>query len=415
SPVIIFLLAASGLYNLKGPRRFSSELWKIFLAVSAGLLAVVILFFFNQTVFPSRLIILLTWALAILLVSLGRIILRVIQINLHKRGIGLHRLVTVEKTSPTAIVSEIEKRPELGYKIIEKIRIDPQPGDLISKLEKIRAASGIDELLVADPKISAETNERLLSFCTDYGILFNFVPNVFETARTNIAFETVSGVPIVVLKGTPLEGWGKFAKRIMDIVVSTLALIILSPIFLLTAIAIKLGSRGPVFFHQPRASGLGQFECYKFRTMYHEMSEGTPQGDELRLKLEKENVRPGPFVKIKNDPRVTPVGKLLRRTKLDELPQFWHIFLGQMSLVGPRVHMVKEVVKFQEAHKKIFTIKPGATGLTQITQVRNPELSFEEEIRLDTFYLENWSLWLDLYIIFKTFLILVGKKPKVDY
>ncbi|MBI2356415.1 MAG: hypothetical protein HYV13_04395, partial [Candidatus Doudnabacteria bacterium] len=163
SPVIIFLLAASGLYNLKGPRRFSSELWKIFLAVSSGLLAAVILFFFNQAVFPSRLIILLTWALAIVLVSLGRIILRAVQINLHKRGIGLHRLVTVEKTSPTAIVSEIEKRPELGYKIIEKIRIDPQPGDLISKLEKIRAASGIDELLVADPKISAETNERLLS------------------------------------------------------------------------------------------------------------------------------------------------------------------------------------------------------------------------------------------------------------
>ena len=135
----------------------------------------------------------------------------------------------------------------------------------------------------------------------------------------------------------------------------------------------------------------------------------------MREELEKQNARQGPFVKIKNDPRVTRVGRLIRRTKIDELPQLWHILRGQMSLVGPRVHMVKEVEKFQDNYKKIFIIKPGATGLTQITQAHNPELSFEEEIRLDTFYIENWSISLDLYIIFKTILILLGQKPKVDY
>ena len=150
--------------------------------------------------------------------------------------------------------------------------------------------------------------------------------------------------------------------------------------------------------------------------MYYDMSEGTTSGDKLREELEKQNVRSGPFVKIKNDPRVTPVGKFLRRTKIDELPQLWHILRGQMSLVGPRVHMVSEVDHFRSEYKRIFVLKPGATGLTQIKQAsEKPEISFEEEIQLDSFYIENWSIWLDIYIIFKTVLILLGRKPKVDY
>jgi lipopolysaccharide/colanic/teichoic acid biosynthesis glycosyltransferase len=121
-------------------------------------------------------------------------------------------------------------------------------------------------------------------------------------------------------------------------------------------------------------------------------------------------------VKIKNDPRVTPIGRIIRRTKIDELPQLWHILAGQMSLVGPRVHMVKEVDKFRNNYKKLFVLKPGATGLTQITQAsEKPEISWEEEIKLDQFYIENWSLWLDLYIIYKTVLILLGYRAKVDY
>ncbi|OGE81178.1 MAG: hypothetical protein A3E98_02265 [Candidatus Doudnabacteria bacterium RIFCSPHIGHO2_12_FULL_48_11] len=414
SPIVVLLLALAGLYNLKGTRRFVSEFSRVFLAVSSGLLGVVILFFFNQTVFPSRLIILMTWGLAIVLVSLGRIILRRTQIAMLKQGIGLHRLAVVNDESGNGLVNEIEKRPELGYKIVALLKLTDL-NKLLEELEQIRKNSGIDEIMVANPKYPSEVNERLLAFCRDYGILFNFVPNVFETSRVNIQMETISGTPVIILKGTPLEGWGKFMKRVLDVLISSLALIMLSPFFFLIAVALKLTSRGPVFFHQPRAAGLASFECYKFRTMYYEMSEGTAQGDKLREELEKQNARPGPFVKIKNDPRVMPLGRFLRRTKLDEMPQLWHILRGQMSLVGPRVHMVKEVVKFQDMHKKIFTIKPGATGLTQITQVQKPELSFEDEIRLDTFYLENWSLWLDLYIIFKTLLILLGKKPKVDY
>ncbi len=416
SPALILIMALAGLYNLKGTRRISSELLKITLAISSGLLLVIILFFFNQTVFPSRLIILFTWLLTIVMISFGRLILRAIQVRLLRKGVGLHRLVVITPEKSLDLISEIEKRKELGYKIVAKLTSSQSSEQLLAELNQIKREQGIDELLQADSKLHQDTSEFLLNFCRDYGIRYNFVPNLFETSATNIAVETISGIPVIVLKRTPLEGWGRIFKRIMDILISAIGLIILGPIFLIVSILIKLNSRGPVFFHQPRAAGLGQFECYKFRTMYYEMSEGTTTGDKLREELEKQNARQGHFVKIKNDPRVTPIGKFLRKTKLDEMPQLWHILLGQMSLVGPRVHMVKEVDHFRNEYKHLFVLKPGATGLTQITQATDkPELSWEEEIKLDAFYIENWSIWLDLYIIFKTFLILLGRKPKVDY
>ncbi|OGE93320.1 MAG: hypothetical protein A3K08_02180 [Candidatus Doudnabacteria bacterium RIFCSPLOWO2_01_41_7] len=410
------ILAFAGLYNLKGTRRTSAELLKITLAVSSGLLLVVILFFFNQTVFPSRLIILFTWILTIVLISLGRIILRQVQVNMLRRGIGQHRLVIIQPQDVLELISDIDRRKELGYRIVAKIDSNLSKEQILEELNRIKNHEGIDELLQADTRLHQDVSEALLEFCRDYGIRFNFVPNLYETSVTNIDVETISGIPIIILKRTPLEGWGRVLKRVIDFIISLISLIILSPIFLVIAILIKLSSRGPVFFHQLRAAGLGQFECYKFRTMFYEMSEGTVSGDKLREELEKQNARQGHFVKIKNDPRVTPIGKFLRKTKLDEMPQLWHILIGQMSLVGPRVHMVKEVDHFRNEYKHLFVLKPGATGLTQITQAsEKPELSWEEEIKLDAFYIENWSIWLDIYIIFKTFLILLGRKPKVDY
>ncbi len=417
SPLIIFLMALAGLYNLKGTRRLTSELLKILLAISSGLLIVVVLFFFNQTVFPSRLIILFTWLLTLVLISFGRIVLRQLQVYLLRRGTGLHRLAVIEPIGkPTKLIQEIKARPELGFKIMERFPSTTPESELIPKLEQLQKAHGIDELLQADPHLNPQTSVAILRFCRDYGIRFNFVPNLFETATTNVAVEAISGVPVITLKGTPLEGWGRVAKRLTDVIISAVGLIVLSPVFLIFSIIIKLTSRGPVFFHQPRAAGLGEFEFYKFRSMYYEMSEGTASGDKLREELEKQNSRQGPYVKIKNDPRVTPVGRFMRRTKIDEMPQLVHILRGQMSLVGPRVHMVKEVNHFRDDYKRLFVLKPGATGLTQILQAtEKPEISWEEEIKLDEFYIENWSLWLDISIIFKTILVLLGRRPKVDY
>ena len=238
SPVLLVILAFAGLYNLKGTRRTSAELLKIVLAISSGLLLVVILFFFNQSVFPSRLIILFTWLLTIVLISIGRIILRAIQIRQLQRGVGVHKLIVIAPDKSVDLVSEIEKRKELGFKIVAKLVAGENSELLIAEISRIKNEQGIDELLVADPMLDQRVSQDLLNYCRDYSIKFNFVPNLFETATTNIAVETISGIPIIVLKRTPLEGWGSVLKRIVDIIISLVGLIILSPIFLLISILI---------------------------------------------------------------------------------------------------------------------------------------------------------------------------------
>ena len=412
TPFLLLLFALSGLYTQKSTRSFWREMGKVVVAVSAGLMIVVVLFFFNRNLFPSRLIVLMGWIFAILLVCLGRGILLILQRRLLARGVGRHRLFVVRGKNRHDIVEEIIHNSRLGYEIIEQASYSEE---ILKRIEAVHRLERIDELLQSDTRLGSEQVLKLVDLCEDLGIKFNYLPNILEAHRANIETDVIGSMPVIRLKTTPLDGWGKVVKRVMDIAVAIFGLVLFSPLFAAIALAIRINSQGPIFFHQRRGSSFHSFKFYKFRTMFHELSEGTPEGDRVRRELEARNVRPGPYVKIKNDPRVTRVGRFLRATKLDELPQLWHILLGQMSLVGPRIHMMKEVARFENQYKKIFTIKPGATGLAQINQVYNPELPFEEEIKLDLFYVENWSVWLDIYIIFKTIVALLTKRPKEDY
>lgn len=411
-PFLLLLFALIGLYAQKSTRSFWRETGKVATAVSAGLMIVVVLFFFNKNLFPSRLIILMGWVFTIVLVSLARVILLLVQRNLLAKGVGLHRLLVIQGANNHQIVQEIANDPRLGYEIVAKL---PYTDQVIADIEKMHRQERIDELMQADMSLTNDQLLNLVRVCEDLGIKFNYLPNILENHRTNIETDVIGSLPVIRLRTTPLDGWGKVVKRIMDIAVAVIGLILFSPFFALVALLIKLDSRGPVFFHQPRGSSFRNFEFYKFRSMYADLQEGSERGDKIRMELEQHSVRHGPYVKIKNDPRVTRVGRFLRRTKLDELPQLWHILRGEMSLVGPRIHMIKEVAKFESQYKKIFTIKPGATGLAQINQFYNPELPFEEEIKLDLFYVENWSVWLDIYIIVKTFVLLLTKRPQADY
>ena len=411
-PFLLFLFALSGLYTQKSTRGFLRETGRVITAVSAGLMIVVILFFFNRNLFPSRLIILMVWIFTIALVALGRGLMLLLQRQMLEWGTGRHRLVVIEGDHRNPIVEEIEEESKHGYEIVARLRFGP---DTLGEIERMHRSERIDELMQADAALTNEQVLDLVNLCEDLGVKFNYLPNILESHRANVETDVIGSMPVIRLKPTPLDGWGKVVKRSMDITVSGLGLLVLSPVFAFIAAAIKLSSKGPVFFHQPRGSSFHNFEFYKFRSMYQELSEGTPQGDRIREELERQNARHGPYVKIKNDPRVTAVGRFLRRTKLDELPQLWHILRGQISLVGPRIHMIKEVEKFESRYRRVFTIKPGATGLAQLQQFRNPELPFEEEIKLDLFYIENWSVWLDFYIIFKTMVLLLTPRREADY
>ncbi len=412
-PFLLIVLALYGLYNVRSTDRLSGELVKITAAVATALMAVVLIFFFNRDVFPSRLIVLISGAITLVMLSIGRIVLRLIRDGQLRRGRGAHRLVVcVGPKSDPRIIESIKKNAELGYKIVAVLNSDQT--NLMDELDILGKEIPIDEFMQTDPDMPSKVSAELLRHCHDRGIKFNFVPNIFDVSTRRMEIEMISDAPIIKLKGTPLDGWGQVVKRTTDVAASVSALLVLSPVFLAIYTAIKLNSPGRVIYVAPRAGYGKEFDFYKFRSMYTHLSEGAgyggEQADQMLNKLVAQNARPGPVWKIKNDPRVTPVGRFLRKSKLDELPQFWNVLKGDMSLVGPRAHQTNQVVHYGQQYQRLFTIKPGLTGLTQITQMQNPDLAFEEEARLDLYYIANWSLWLDIKIIFKTFWLLISRR-----
>ena len=223
----------------------------------------------------------------------------------------------------------------------------------------------------------------------------------------------IAGIPIVMVKRTTLDGWGRIIKRIFDIIFSLFFIIILSPLLILIMIIIKLDSRGPVIYKNERVFKNGVFKLFKFRSMILEYCVGDQYGKDQALELEKKlieqnNTKSGPVYKIAADPRLTKVGRFLRRWSIDESPQLFNVLWGRMSLVGPRPHQPREVAKYERRHKKVLTIKPGITGLAQISG--RSDLSFEDEVKLDSYYIENWSLALDLSILLRTPLAVLRKR-----
>ena len=219
----------------------------------------------------------------------------------------------------------------------------------------------------------------------------------------NIAITPLADIPVIELKRTPLDGWGKISKRGFDIIFSTIILILLIPLFLVIGIIIKVDSSGPIFAKLERVGRKGKtFTLYKFRSMII-----GAQG--MKKELTQYNERAdGPLFKMKNDPRITRFGKFLRASSIDELPQFWNVLRSKMSVVGPRPHEPEEVSHYQKHHKTLLAIKPGITGMAQVSG--RSDLSFEEEVKLDVYYVENWSMILDLQLIYRTPFILVAKR-----
>jgi exopolysaccharide biosynthesis polyprenyl glycosylphosphotransferase len=401
--LLVILFAIAGLYQMSGRLRLTREFSKVFLATSTGVMIVIILFFFNRNLFSSRFIVLGSWILIILYVMIARSIMRLIQLYQYRRGWGVHGIVIVGDHPMTqSLISDLTEHPLSGYRIVEKF--SAANGDLIAKLERLLSISRVDELFQTDPSASRADILKLLEFCEERNIIFKYAADLYNTRVSNIAIEPVAGIPMIEIRRTPLDGWGRILKRLFDLVVSAVLIIICLPIMLVVAIAIKLDSRGPIFFSRRdggdllmRVGAQGElFRYYKFRSM-------KVNTDSLRYspELQGKNIRAGsPMVKIKDDPRITRVGKWIRRYSLDEFAELFLVFLGRMSLVGPRPHLPEEVAKYQKHHKAVLKIKPGMTGLAQVSG--RSDLDFEEEIRLDNYYIENWSLWLDLRLLLQT-------------
>ncbi len=402
APVFIGALALCGMYSLRTVRRFWREFLRVVAAVSGGFMFILFLIFFLREEFPSRFIFFAAWVLLIVTLSLGRIAVRSLQGFLARRyRFGFHRLVLVGANGAVkSIQNEINRNRTLGYKIVRKIK----HADL-ELLARIYEEPGIDEIILCSSDMDKEEVQKLLDFSREKNIVFKFVPDMFQSQAALFEMETLSDVTLIEVKRTPLDGWGRVIKRVIDIVAASLLLVALSPLFLLIALGIKLDSAGPVFARLDRVGQGRKFKLYKFRSMVknaHQMKYN-PDGT-LREPFRRINERgEGPLFKVHDDPRVTKFGRILRRTRLDEFAQLLNVLRGDMSLVGPRPHEPEEVAQYEKHHRKLLTIKPGITGMSQVSG--SSDLDFEREVKLDVFYIENWSLFLDLVLLIKTFLI----------
>lgn len=386
TPFWVLIFAINGLYSFSERRTFFNEFGKIVVAVTAGIAMVIVWIFLSRTFFFSRLIIAFAWILVIIGVTLGRYLIKILKRFLYRYGIGTHRVIVLGRNSFTQpIIEEIKRNRSLGYKVVRVIDRDG-----IDKLETIVSHWPCDEIMLADSTLSENATEKVLEFCRLNRIGFEMTPNLFLVRSSHVSIQTLAGVPILEFKRTPLDGWGKITKRCVDIFGSILLIILCSPLMICAALLIKLTSKGPIIFRQERVGLDKNFTFYKFRTMRENAHN---EHNKLMKKY-------GVMFKLKNDPRITTLGKFLRRTSIDELPQMFNVLKGDMSLIGPRPPMPEEVARYTNFQKKRLGIKPGITGLWQVSG--RSELSFDEWVKLDSYYIENWSLWLDLQIFLKT-------------
>lgn len=398
----VLVFAFSGLYSLHRPANAAKELARVVLACSTGLALIAIFIFFRRELFDSRFIVIATWLLSIIYVGFGRLLMRWIRRFLFRFGIGIRYIVLVGNSKTTEkLIAEFAAKPKLGYRVVKRLRDFSL--ESVAELSDLMKIKKVSEVMQSDPNLSKAEALRLYDFASDNHLTYKYVADLLEVKVLRTEVSDLSGVPIVEVKKTTLEGWGRIWKRIFDIIVSGLLIIILSPLLLIIALTIKIDSRGPIFFSKrddgsyvTRVGESGRpFRYFKFRSMI-------ANTDSMRYReLSEQNTRTdGPLVKIKDDPRVTGFGRFIRRWSLDELPELFLVFSGKMSLVGPRPHLPEEVAKYENHHRKALTVKPGITGLAQVSG--RSDLLFEEEMKLDVYYLENWSLLMDIAILFKT-------------
>lgn len=389
------------------PRSVSwlDEVYALFGSTTTGIVIIMAITFWFQPLVYSRLMFLWAGVLIVTLLSGSRLIKRWVWGSLMRRGMGVDRMLIVGAGEVgRRLMRNIVAQPELGYRVIGFVDDDPEKNrtDIgrfkalgeIDSLPRVVQEEGIDEVIITLHWIYHRRILGIMRQCERERVRARIVPDLFQLALSRVDIEDLGGIPIIGVKEISITGWNLAFKRTSDIVLSLAVLVLLFPLMLLISVAIKLDSPGPVLFKQVRVGRDGRrFVFYKFRSMRQGAEEERPQLADL-----DETV--GPIFKIRRDPRCTRLGRFLRRTSLDELPQLYNVLRGEMSLVGPRPAIPVEVEQYQEWHRKRLEVSPGMTGLWQVSG--RSQLTFDEMCLLDIYYLENWSPLLDLKIALKT-------------
>ncbi|HKX83924.1 MAG TPA: sugar transferase, partial [Pyrinomonadaceae bacterium] len=421
--VRIAMLIYQRVLRYHGAFSYAQETLKILKAVGVSSLLIVSWAFLFRGGFAfrefsySRSVFVLDFAIALVAYLAFHLALRFLQVRARQRDINLiPTLIVGTNAEAEQTIRELRERRDLGYRVVGVL--EPNGGvtndvggfnvvGSVDDLPSVVREMAIQEVIITDHSL---TSDRLFESMMKIGrgqrVEFRFAPSLFELLPQKTSVDQIGVLPMVRLFREPLSDAERFLKRVSDIAISTFALVLVAPILVAIAVWIKLDSKGRVFFKQERVGMDGRvFLCYKFRSMHEDADEEIHRAAYRRNIEGDETANAGEphapvFGKVKDDPRITRAGKFLRRSSLDEIPQLFNVLKGDMSIVGPRPPIPYEVEAYELWHRKRLDMKPGITGLWQVSG-RN-RLTFDEMVRTDLYYIENWSLWLDVKIILLT-------------
>ena len=406
TPLWVGLFAYSGLYSKHILLGGSQEYIRLFYAISIGMLLLIVLGFLVDGFVFSRGWVVMAWGLATTLTIIGRFLLRRGVYALRRRGFFLTPAILVGSNAEALSLAqqllswETSGLALTGIVATDDNEITGYTDDLpllgtLDDLDPILHESDIGEIVLAT---SALSRKQMVMLFEQYGFdpRFNLrlSSGLFEVVTTGLAVQEMGYVPLITVNQRRLDAANQFAKRGLEIMVIMSALVILSPIWLLLALLVRLDSEGPILYRR-RVMGVNgrTFDAFKFRTMVINGDEVLARHPELKATLERDH-------KLVDDPRVTRIGRILRRFSLDETPQLLNVLRGEMALIGPRMIHPKEMEKFGQWGLNLLTVRPGITGLWQVSG--RSDLDYADRVRLDMHYIRNWSIWLDLYILVRT-------------
>ncbi|MEO5627750.1 MAG: sugar transferase [Candidatus Saccharimonadales bacterium] len=420
APFWILIFGLLGLYNRNIYEKRFSELGRLFMGSFIGLLFVISVDFVAvKPIFPAKLVPIYGFLLAFAFLVIFRNIARAIRTLLFSFNIGINNVLIIGDTEMAEeLVHSLRNSKTSGYRVVGIIssgRFAQKHFNDITVFnnadQAFRALSPSQVNSIIQTALYSETdrNNQILNYAQEHHISYRFIPGNTELFVGNIEVDLFrSSVPVITVHQTPLIGWGRIVKRLFDLAVVLPSLIFLSPLMLLIALFVRLfGGRGEVLYRQTRLTRYNrEFKAYKFRSMRKKYHGITPEEAFEKMgkpELAKEYRANGNF--LANDPRISGIGRFLRRTSLDELPQLFNIIKGDISLVGPRALVPQDLSVYEKRHA-ILSVKSGLTGLAQVSGRNN--ISFEERRKLDIYYVQNWTFWMDIVILIKTFRVILG-------
>ncbi|HLB66011.1 MAG TPA: sugar transferase [Candidatus Saccharimonadales bacterium] len=411
-PFWILIFGLLGLYNASIYEKRFKELGRLFVGSFVGMLFVVFWNFLStKPILPARLVPIYGFALAFVFLVIFRNLARLIKTLLFSYQKGLTNVLIVGNTElSNQLVASLSNSSRSGYRVVGLVR-DHKPDS--KKLAQIKTypnflsarkalKNKIHSIIQTELYADESKNQEILSYAQTNHMAYRFSPGNSELFVGNIEVELFrSSIPVIAVHQTALLGWGRFVKRLFDLIAGGLLLVIFSPVLLLTSLLILFTSGWPVFFRQTRLTRYDQkFRVFKLRTHYRKYSSESAEEAFAKMgspELAKQYRVNGDF--LPNDPRITRLGKVLRRFSLDELPQLFNVIKGDLSLVGPRALTIADFSEYQKRHA-ILSVKSGITGLAQVSGRKN--INHAERRQLDVYYVQNWSFWLDLVILTKT-------------